>query len=231
MQFALASIALSTISIVTAQHDSIDTGATVSFYGDDFATQGAGLKTALPARNNDLGGNWFLNYYNFGNGFTSNRQIFAYYPSSTIAGDSTCVGVIQGVRGGAPNGNNGGCDSVLGGNGCSQLIIEAIKKGCSPTMFSGLPEACGVLNVETQTVSTGTFTPAQPAVWLTWDYSNNSSAQETLARDLTFPVFARSADGQSANLACLRVDGGAGSVVASMASILFAASTAAYMLL
>lgn len=230
MQYTLASLVLSYASLVAASGNSISTGATVSFSGEDFATAGAGIKTALPARNNDGGGNWFLNYYNFGTGFDQSRQIFAYYPSATVNGSETCVGVIQGIRSGPPNGENGGCDSVWG-NGCSELILKAIQGGCNSTMFSGLPEACGVLNVAAQNVSTGTFTPAQPAVWLTWNYAINASSEETTARDLVFPVFARSADGSKANLACFRVDGAAGTVLASMASVIFAASSVAYLLL
>lgn len=216
-------------SLVAASGSSEDVGGTVSFYGSNFETEGASLSTALAAKNDDGAGSWYLNYYNFGLGFGTNRQIFAYYPSETISGDSTCVGIVEGIDAGAPNGANGGCDSVWG-NGCSEAIVKAIESGCNETMFSGIPESCGTLNVEVMTVSTGTFTPAEPAVWITWDYATNSSSEEITARDLTYPVFARSSDG-TANLACLRVDGGAATIGASFASMLFVAGTAIYVLL
>jgi len=235
MKFAATIIALS--SVVFAARDSEDVGGTVSFAGSDFATQGAALKTALAAKNSDGAGSWYLNYYNFGMGFDQNRQIFAYYPQEEITGgnddnddsDDICIGIVDGISAGAPNGKNGGCDSVWG-NGCSQVIVEAIRSGCSNVMFSGIPQECGILNVEVMNVSTGTFTPANPAVWITWDYSTNSSSEENTARSLTYPVFARSSDG-TANLACLRVDGGAATIGASVASMFVVAGSALYMLL
>jgi hypothetical protein len=112
----LASLA----AVVVAQnpaYSSVNTGANVSFSGSDFGTLGASLLTALPAANNDNGGKWFLNYYNFGRSFQDTRQIFAYYPSAELNGDgNTCVGIIQGVergnQGSTPNGENGGCDAI-----------------------------------------------------------------------------------------------------------------------
>lgn len=227
MKFTTTVLALS--SIAAAAHSSVDEGATVSFNGDDFATVGAGLTTALNADNSADAGNWYLNYYNFGLGFDQNRQIFAYYPETAITGSSTCVGIIQGLKAGAPTGKNGGCDSVWG-NGCSQAVVQAINGGCNTTMFSSLPEACGTLNVEVMMVDTATFTPSSPAVWLTWDYSNNASSNEVAARDLTYPVFARASDG-TANLACLRVNGGAATIGASIASMFVVGGSALYMLL
>lgn len=226
MKFSSTILALS--SVVAAAHNSINEGETPSFNGANFATSGAALSTALAAKNNAQGGNWYLNYYDFGLGFNQNRQIFAYYPTSTISGP-VCVGIVQGLKAGAPNGANGGCDSVWG-NGCSELILKAIQGGCNTTMFSGLPPSCGTLNVEVQTVQATTFTPASPAVWLTWNYNTNASGQPDAARDLTYPVFARGADG-TANLACLRVNGGAATIGASFASVLAVLGSAAYMLL
>lgn len=227
MKFASTVLALS--SLAAAAHNSVDTGATVSFNGDDFATEGASLSTALNAKNDANSGDWYLNYYNFGLGFDSTRQIFAYYPSTTITGDETCVGIIEGIDNGAPNGENGGCDSIWG-NGCSEYVIKAIQEGCNTTMFSGIPTSCGTLNVEVMNVSATTFTPANPAVWLTWNYANNASSEPVAARGLTYPVFARSSDG-TANLACLRVDGSAATVGASFASMIVVAGSAMYMLL
>lgn len=226
MKFTSTILALS--SVVAAARSSIDEGETPSFNGDDFSTVGASLSTALAAKNNDQGGNWYLNYYDFGLGFGSNRQIFAYYPTSTINGP-VCVGIVQGLKAGAPNGNNGGCDSVWG-NGCSELILKAIQGGCNTTMFSGLPPACGTLNVEVEMVEDADFSPSSPAVWLTWNYATDNSSQPEAARDLTYPVFARGEDG-TANLACLRVNGGAATLGASLAAGLTVLGSAAYMLL
>ncbi|CCG85072.1 protein of unknown function [Taphrina deformans PYCC 5710] len=226
MLFATSILALS--SLAAAAHNSVSEGETVTFNGGDFSTVGAKLSTALEAANSAGNGDWYLNYYDFGLGFDDNRQIFAYYPSTPLGGSSTCVGIIEGLKAGAPNGKNGGCDSVWG-NGCSELIIKAINGGCNTTMFSGLPPSCGTLNVEVQTVSTTTFTPSNPAVWLTWNYANNGSAQPEAARDLTYPVFARSSDG-TAHLACLRVNGGAATIGSSIASLLVVGGSALYML-
>jgi hypothetical protein len=119
-----------------------------------------------------------------------------------------------------------------GGNGCSYHIIRAIQEGCNGTMFSGIPQICGTLNVQVQNVDTSSFTPANPAVWLTWDYSSSSQNASLVreARDLTFPVFARTSDGK-ANLACLRVAGAGSTIKASFFSVAAVASAAAYMLL
>lgn len=226
MQFAASILALS--SFAAAVKNSISEGASVSFYGDDFATDDAAVSDALEAKNDADGGDWYLNYYNFGLGFSENRQIFAYYPTTTYSGE-TCVGIIQGLSAGAPTGDNGGCDTVWG-NSCSEDILKAIQAGCSDTMFSSLSSSCGTLNVEVQNVSTTSFTPASPAVWLTWNYATNSSGDEVAARDLTYPVFTRSSDG-TADLACLRVDGGAGILGASFASFMLVAGSAIYLLL
>lgn len=227
MKFAASLIALS--SLVAAAKNSIDEGATVSFAGDDFATDDAALTTALEARQDSDGGNWYLNYYNFGLGFSQARQIFAYYPTTDTDGDETCVGIIQGLKSDAPTGENGGCDTVWG-NSCSESIIKAIQAGCSETMFSALSSDCGRLNVAVMNVSETSFTPAEPAVWLTWNYYTNSSGDEVAARDLTYPVFTRSDDGTAA-LACLRVNGGAATMGASLASFVLAAGSAIYLLL
>ncbi|ORY74373.1 hypothetical protein BCR37DRAFT_384501 [Protomyces lactucae-debilis] len=230
------SIALAMVASVAAQkYSSVQTGAQVAFAGDDFGTFGASVLTALPAANNDEGGKWYLNYYNFGRSFQDTRQILAYYPSAQLSGGNTCVGIIQGIAGGnkgdTPNGENGGCDAIWG-NGCSYHILQAIQAGCNGTMFSGLPEICGTLNVEVKQVNQASFTPANPAVWLTWDYStaNSNSSLVREARELTYPVFARTEDGK-ANLACLRVAGAGSTIRASFLSVAAVASAAAYMLL
>lgn len=227
MKIAASVLALS--SLAAAVKNSISEGATVSFNGEDFATDDAAVATALEAKNDADGGDWYLNYYNFGLGFSENRQIFAYYPTTTLTGDETCVGIIQGLDAGAPTGANGGCDTVWG-NSCSEAIIKAIEAGCSTTMFSGLSTSCGTLNVDVMNVTATSFTPASPAVWLTWNYNTNSSGDEVAARDLTYPVFTRSSDG-TAGLACLRVDGAAGVVGTSMASFVLVAASAMYLLL